>query len=417
MEMEMEGRGNGHARPTRKVGGAVTIANFAKVGTLSTARRCSYGVFCDYETHSSELHFSGTASFQLEVQKPQQTESPPAFNAEELIDSMMDAPLALFVEGDTPDVCYLDKAHLSLLRKFHDRSVLTIGTPNSIHVYQRVLTQMASKHSFVLHAVLRFTLLHDRYLYDPLGTSPSAAEAFHGYHAAALFSQVLSESSHSNDVKDALWGTSALLGAGSFAAFEGISAAEAWPLKPPSVSDLDWLKMSEGKNAVWRLANPTRDDSQFRDVIEAELRKQNSIPLQCVGPAVDGFRAHCAHLMEAGEDSPYFQAASILERLAPMQCSHETAIWFLSFVGHMDPAYMQLVAAKDSTALVLLAWWFAKLLEYNVWWVSRRCRFECQAICVFLNEKLPQEDVIRDLLEFPRSVSHGASRKPVANVG
>lgn len=356
-----------------------------------------------------QLHFSGTGSFQLEVQKPEETELPPEFDAEKLIDSMMDTPLYLHVEegAATPDVCYLDKAHLDLLRKFHNRSVLTIGTSDSVHVYQRVLTQMASRHSFVLHAVLRFTLLHDRYLYDPPGTSPSAAEAFHGYHAAALFSKMLSIDSHSNEVKDALWGTAAMLGAGSFAALEATSAEDAWPLKLPGISDLDWLKMSEGKNAVWRLANPMREDSAFRDVIETEKQKQASLITYTVGPEAQHFLAHCAALREIGSDGstvgPYHTACSVLGRLIPMECSHKTAIWFLSFLGHMDPAYMQLVTYKDPPALLLLAWWYGKLLHYNVWWVSRRCLFECRAICIFLRKTLPPEDLTLGLLGFPMS--------------
>lgn len=371
----------------------------------------SYGVSCDYETESSQLHFEGTGSFQLEVQKPEQAKLPPAFNAEKLIQSMLDAPLYLHVEegAATPDVCYLDKAHLDLLRKFHNRSALSIGTEGSCHVYRRILTTMASKYSFVLHAVLRFTLLHDRYLYDPLGTSPSTAEAFHSYHAAALFNMMLSRDSHTNDEKDALWGTAALLGAGAFADIEATSAEEAWPLKPPCLSDLDWLKMSEGKNAVWKLANPMREDSPFRAVIEQEQRKQHTFLVEREDPAVDQFLSYCAILNQPGyvetdsvDNGPYYKAAAILEKLMPMDCSHKTALWFLSFLGHMEPAYRQLVTSQDPPALLLLAWWYAKLLHYNVWWVSRRCLFECRAICIYLQRILSPEDPILAHLDFPK---------------
>lgn len=352
-----------------------------------------------------QLQFSGTGSFQLEVQEPEQIKSPTPFNAGELIDSMMKAPLHLYVEeGEgTQDVCYLEKAHLDLLRKFHNRSVLTMGTTDSVHAYQRILTQMASKYSFVMHAVLRFTLMHDRYLYDPLGTGPSAAEAFHSYHAAALFSIMLSLDSHSSEVKDALWGTSALLGAGTFADVEATSAEEAWPLKLSSISDLDWLKMSEGKNAVWRLADPTREDSQFRGIVEAEQHKQRNASTEQAGLEIEPFLLYCATLNRCGDPGPYHKAASILERLAPIKCSHDTSIWFLSFLSHADPAYMEMVAKKDPPALILLAFWYAKLLEYNVWWVSRRSLFECQAICIFLNKTLPEGDPILGLLNFPMS--------------
>lgn len=314
------------------------------------------------------LHFSGTGSFQVDMRQPKQISRPPAFDADTLIDSMMNVPLYLYVEEGTsnPDVCYLDKAHLDLLQKFHKRSVLSIGTVNSVHVYQRILTQMASRHSFVLHTVLRFTLLHDRYLYDPPGASPSEAEAFHGYHAAALFNQVLSIDSHTNEVKDALWATAAILGAGSFAAIEATSAEEAWPLKPPSISDLDWLRMSEGKNAVWRIASPLREDSAFRHVMDVDLRNEYRPSITQVEPAVHGFLLYCSHLNNQYAGL-YEKAISIIERLMYMECSQKTAIWFLSFLGYMDPAFVQLLASKDAPALLLLCWWYAKLLQYNVW--------------------------------------------------
>lgn len=351
------------------------------------------------------MSFSGTGSFQLEVQETQQTEPLPVFDADELIDSMLDAPLHLFVEegAGMPDVCYLEKAHLDLLRKFHNRSVLSLGTTESVHVYQRILTQMAAQHSFVLHAVLRFVLLHDRYLYDPPGTNPSTAESFHGYHAAALFSEVLSMESHSGEVMDALWGTSALLGAGTFADIEAASAKDAWPLKVSSISDLDWLKMSEGKNAVWRLANPTRRNSQFREIVEAEQRKQQTGNTEPIDPAMEPFLHYCAALKESDVGS-YHNAASIMERLAMIKCTKSTVIWYLSMLSHAEHGFLELVARKDPPALLLLAFWYAKLLQYGVWWVSRRCLFEGQAICIFLNRILSREDPIISLLEFPMSV-------------
>lgn len=144
---------------------------------------------------------------------------------------------------------------------------------------------------------------------------------------------MLSLDYHSSEVKDALWGTSALLGAGTFATIEATSAEEAWPLKRPGLSDLDWLKMSEGKNAVYRLAEPTREDSAFGAVIEAELRKRQPIPHKPMGLEVDRFLLYCAAFNKNGDTGgqvgPYQKAASIMERIVPIECSHKTVLWFL----------------------------------------------------------------------------------------
>jgi hypothetical protein len=47
--------------------------------------------------------------------------------------------------------------------------------------------------------------------------------------------------------RDALWACAGLLGALSFSSIQAKTPEEAWPLKPSSPSDLEWLKMSEGR--------------------------------------------------------------------------------------------------------------------------------------------------------------------------
>ncbi|EME39578.1 hypothetical protein DOTSEDRAFT_75288 [Dothistroma septosporum NZE10] len=101
----------------------------------------------------------------------------------------------------------------------------------SSHVYQKVMTASASKYSFAMHAALRFNNMHDRLLFDPLGTKPSRAEAFHKYHAAALFGKQLA-TPLDKEVRDAMWATFAILGASAFAGIEATKAEEAWPLHP-----------------------------------------------------------------------------------------------------------------------------------------------------------------------------------------
>jgi hypothetical protein len=58
--------------------------------------------------------------------------------------------------------------------------------------------------------------------------------------------------------------------------------------------------------------------------------------------------------------------------------------------------------AKDHRALLLLAYWFAKVCNTSVWWLDRRATLECQAICLYL-ERYSTDVVVHDLLEFPRA--------------
>ncbi|KAF7192636.1 hypothetical protein HII31_06042 [Pseudocercospora fuligena] len=326
---------------------------------------------------------------------------------------MMDAPLYLNVDpgSEGPDVVYIDKPHLDLLRKFYSRSVYTIGTADSVAIYRNVMTVMAAKFSFLLHSVLRFTLMHDRFLYDPIETKASTAESFHAYHAAALFSKALAKPEHSNDEKDALWATCALLGASAFADIEATSAQESWPLKTPELTDLDWLKMSDGKKQVWKLVNPLRENSAFRPAIDFEMKKSDAVYRRALDPTLDQLFPYVTKIYNLDTPKivgyptdPYRTAASIIERLLPIEPTYSTVMWFLSFIGHMDPEYRELLEANDPAAMVLLSWWYAKFIPYNAWWITRRALFECQAICLYLDEKLSADHELRRLLEFPKSV-------------
>jgi hypothetical protein len=267
---------------------------------------------------------------------------------------------------------------------------------------------MASEYSFVLHSILRFTLMHDRYIYDPLGTPASTAEAFHAYHAAALFSDVLSAPDRSNREKDALWATSALQGACAFAAIEATCAEEAWPLKSAGITDLQWLKLSSGKRAVWQMADPMRKDSAFREIRELEHRQRDNILAIARSGALESRLPDLKKLYNLDSrnagNCPYASAVVLIGTLMQVDCSHATALWFLSFIMEMEPDFAQLLEDKDPAALLLLSWWYAKILRYNSWWMSRRALFECQAICIYVDQVLEPQHEMRLMLEFPRSV-------------
>ena len=70
----------------------------------------------------------------------------------------------------------------------------------------------------------------------------------------------------------------------------------------------------------------------------------------------------------------------------------------------MDTEYRELLEAKDPAAMVLLSWWYAKLIPYNAWWITRRALFQSQAICLYLDKTLSPDHELRRLLEFPKSV-------------
>ena len=92
----------------------------------------------------------------------------------------------------------------------------------------------------LMHIALALTLMHDRYLPGFADTPQSVTEAYHWYQGTAMFKRKLSRPIEPSE-RDALWAVAALLGVLSFAQIDATTYEEAWPLKAPSYSDLDWL--------------------------------------------------------------------------------------------------------------------------------------------------------------------------------
>ena len=211
---------------------------------------------------------------------------------------------------------------------------------------------------------------------------------------------------------DPLWASAALLGAITIASTEAATAEESWPLRPNGPSDLDWLRMSDGKKEVWRLVDPLREGSVWADALAYDHHTQPE-PVQGPVPELEMLYPYLTKIydynplaptQEENED-PYHTAASILTRLLELDCNHATIMFFLSFLGHMDPRYRVLLQEKDPKALLLLSWWHGKMCQYNVWWMSRRMRLEGQSICLYLERyHSDKQDIIR-LLDYPKMMT------------
>jgi hypothetical protein len=255
-----------------------------------------------------------------------------------------------------------------------------------------------------MYVVLTLTLMHDRYLSASPNTKQSTAEAFYRYKGTALFSARLSKPIQPSE-RDALWVTAVLLGAIAFAGIEAKTPEEAWPLKPPSFLDLDWLRMSDGKNEVSKIADPLRADGAFRTL--APEHQKDCLPTYSTVVEPETLPSELIKLYgldatSTTDNNPYHAAASILAPLMNIECNHSTILKFLSFISHMHPDYKRLLERKDPRALLLLAYWYAKVSQYQQWWVWQRVVLECQATCIYLERYHGDDTKIQNFLQFPR---------------
>lgn len=63
----------------------------------------------------------------------------------------------------------------------------------------------------------------------------------------------------------------------------------------------------------------------------------------------------------------------------------ETFTNLVRFPCQMNPAFVPLVKTEEPVALLILAYWLAKMLEVDIWWLRARARSELFAICSYLD--------------------------------
>jgi hypothetical protein len=254
-----------------------------------------------------------------------------------------------------------------------------------------------------MHIVQALVAIHERYLSSTPDIQRSVAEIYHWSRAAALFNQKLSEPVEPND-RDPLWAAAAMMGTVSFSSIGGSRPEEAWPLRQSRSTDLQWLKFSEGKMAIWHITNPMRLDSIFRPVaLDYEV---DGLLHAVTSSGIEGAAQMFTKLCDMDESStvdnnPYHSAVHKISLLLYIDVDRSTVVRFLSFIGHMNPEYRVLLEKKDPRALLLLAYWFAKGCN-SVWWVERRAVVECQSICLYLEKEYPAYTELHELLLYPK---------------
>lgn len=260
-----------------------------------------------------------------------------------------------------------------------------------------------------MHIILTLTMAHTRQLLD-LSNPQKAAEtdsaiAFHWSRGAALLNHALSTDIPPS-ARDALWATAGLLGALAFSSLSATTPAQAWPLKPSSPADLDWLGMTEGKKAIWKIANPMREDSIFYPhvldflkfasppVASLSQHEMQNLPAELVRlcgldraspfASTTASPAASQSSTDSLEDNPYLAPAVFLASSMAIPCTTKNIGLFLGFFGSMHPAFKLLLKEKDPCAMLLLACWYTKLCECPLWWSWRRAHLESRSICSYL---------------------------------
>ncbi|KAI9644238.1 hypothetical protein NHQ30_007593 [Ciborinia camelliae] len=229
------------------------------------------------------------------------------------------------------------------------------------------------QHPYMMHALLTFTLMHDRHMSIEHSIRMSPPETFHWRQSISLFSNMLSSGPiGSSSERDALWATSVLLGTIAFCHIEAATPEEAWPLKPPSSLDLNWLMMSYGKSEIWKLRQD-KTASVFKTLMAPPyqtLPNSSHIRLETLPQAF--LTIFDLHPSSNSDDNPYHLVASLLSDIIDVDDAITVIMKFWTFVSSMHPQFKSLLLQKEPRALLLQAYWLGKVCQFPHWWIWRR---------------------------------------------
>jgi hypothetical protein len=222
----------------------------------------------------------------------------------------------------------------------------------------------------------------------------------HWSTATSLFNDVLSNPIRPA-ARDAIWATGALIGATVFAYVESTDPFAAWPLKPSDPNDLDWLKLGEGKKAIWKIADPLRPDSIFHNI--SKEHSFSDIPEWITANDLGRLPEEVLAVFDITPGSTvlnnvYHLPVLILSQLHDLTPTHDNVMKFLYFIGYMTAKFRDLLEAKDHRALLLLGWYFKKLQNGELWWMMKRSKVEGEALRIWLDRWYGQ-GVLSELFE------------------
>lgn len=252
-----------------------------------------------------------------------------------------------------------------------------------------------------MHVIQVITATHERFLASPRNAQRSLIESYHWSRGAASLNQKISSPIRPQD-RDALWASAAMLGIANVTSLEASTPTEAWPMKPADPSDLTWLHLTRGKMALWKATDPLRPDSVFHFMKDEYVTMSTEPSLLEVQDMLPEFVELC-RLDEplACDRNPYYSAVSTLSQLLPIKCTRATMKNYLVFLNFMKVPFRNLLHQKDSRALLIMAYWYGAMWD-SLWWVERRARLECQAICMYLERHNGSERDIQKMLLLPR---------------
>ncbi|KAI0150816.1 hypothetical protein GGR57DRAFT_471646 [Xylariaceae sp. FL1272] len=382
-------------------------------------KKCElFNVICFYGSKLSPDNLTTKASFQVSL--------PGA------VDKSLPAPLPVSGSRYSLETYQLVPADIPLIEKFQRRTIPTLGTSATRHVYVSKTLSMAFSYPLLMHVILAMADIHDLVM-SRSRDKPGATciLAYHWYHAVAMMKRKLIEPIAPFE-RDALWLSSSLISISNLAYVQARTPEEAWPLCPPSVADLSWFKLCDGQRLVADLTNPLRPDSELRlaakemcDIVdwvknlggegdwESEALDEGSKEFgRFFGlwdDSAPGLNNEDSYIRTTNQDhnhgscpkqtdrpsenssvnakNPYYSTAKVALRLFRRDLDPENFLMHICFIASLDADFRSLLSRKDAKAMLLLLHWYARICDRRVWWLWKQSYTEGLAIYRYLKRE------------------------------
>ncbi|KAJ6783173.1 hypothetical protein PWT90_03744 [Aphanocladium album] len=317
------------------------------------------------------------------------------------------------VGAEAHDAQRLARNDKMLVSRFVHNTILTFG-PGEADAHKSRCMMLANAHKYLYHIYIGFAQLQDAHFNLVPGSprpSDGANMALHMYHSATMFKKTLSElmprkASISSMERDALWMGASMLATSCFANIDSLDPREVWPMRAPDMMDLDWLRMNQGKDIVWDIADLGRSDSVFNDFYVEMGRTVLPSSLSPIRP--HSLSPLFYTLFELTPQSAadgtnvYHGAVAYLSQVIDDQVSLYNGARLFVFPMEVGAGVKKLLRERDPRAMLILVYWHSKLVDYPTWWVKFRCIVEGLSIAMYLRRHHSDMADLLKLLEPPQ---------------
>ncbi|KAL4956404.1 hypothetical protein BDW69DRAFT_86021 [Aspergillus filifer] len=289
-----------------------------------------------------------------------------------------------------------------MIRMFQDSITPTIISQSGMGVMRGKMIRLALESPYLMHSIVAVAIAHLRTALPDTETADgfTLLEAHHWQRAIRQYCNEL-QSPMGPENMDPLFSACLLMTINSFA-MDSFNPGQSFVFSSDPAVSLNWLFVQSGLRHLLARSRPWLRKSMWWKMF---MDSRNDL-FEDTRPGREGLHPRLADLCGINEQSdetnnPYFLPLRMLTPLLSLEPSYKTFPRITTFMGRLGPDFYERLIAKDPPGLVVLAWWLALMLGINLWWVDKRAKSECVAICMYLKDSL--DPLVLKLLEFPAS--------------